>query len=317
MYLLNTGTSINAEGLLLGALSATGAVVFAWAKKRKEGLDQPTLFYALLPVPLFAVASWFACAVFGSERFPLKAFDFIALQFIALGLGIAHVIFFYRAVGGWRALDWPVRSRDWSWRHFGFTGLLVLAAMVGIMVACLFDFTGVEKGWNYFPALFTFLVPFIWVKAFDSYLDIPVAVYRPWFPVMDYFTYEPAKEFPKATVRLVFDAETSGRFEDVPFDPNKPVEVVYRWVLHTYLQEEPDTYYTEREGTTYVWGWHFHRQRTSWFRWNRRIDPAKSFKKSRLRAGDTIIALREPEPEPLVTVRQEMIQREADNSAQA
>jgi hypothetical protein len=306
MYLLQASTQdpgASAEAWLLGGLSLVGAGIFAWARKRKEGLDQPTLWYALLPIPLFALFTWGVVALFSSPAIALQAYDFLALQIIALGLGIAHVIFFYKEVGGWRALDWPVRTRSWSWPHFGFTAVLVLSGCIGVLVAGLIPFMHVERSWQYFPALLTFLVPFIWVKALDSYLDIPVAVYRPWFYTLEYFNYETHPKFPKATINIVLDEENTGNVEDVPFDPNKPFENLYRWVLHTYLQDQPDTYSTERDGTNYVWGWHFHRQRSSWFRWNKRIDPKRTLKQNRLRNGDTIIALRDPKLEVLEVVR--------------
>ena len=293
----------------LGFLVAIGAGVFVWAKKRNEGIDQPSLIYALVPIPYFAFFTWMAVILWSGEAKSSSAFDFLMLQIVALILGIAHVVMFYREVAGWRALSWPKRTRDWSWPHFGYTLLLMLSGMVGIMVADVLPFTGVDEGWDYFTALLTFLVPFLWVKAFDVYLAIPVAEYRPWYPTLEFFNYEPHEKFPKVTVRVFFEERNSGRIEHVPFDPNKPFEHVYRWVLHIYLQDQPETYYSERDNATYVWGWHFHRERTSWLRWNKRIDPERSFLQGKLRDGDTVIALRDPKLEHLETVREEMRQR--------
>jgi|GEM_PF-2559100 len=295
-----------APEVLLVSLAATGAAGLVIVRKR---IDQPTLLYLLAPIPLFALFTWLAVVVFDPDGDSLKAFDFLALQIVALGLGIAHVIFFYREVAGWRALDWPVRSSVWSWQHFGFACLLLFAGCIGVMLADVLQFTNVENGWNYFLALLTFLVPFIWVKALDQYMTIPQAVYRPWYPTLDYFTYEPHEKFPKATIHIVLD-DVEADIADVPFDPNKPFEQVYRWVLHTYLQDQPDTYYVEKDHEVNVWGWHFHRARTGWFRWNKRIDPQRTFRKGRLRNGDIIIALRDPQLEHIDVVRAEAQKRQ-------
>ncbi len=291
-----------AEYWWLGALAAMGTAVFTWFRKRGEGVDQATMLYALVPIPFFALCAWAATAIGKASSDPLMAYDFLALQLFALLAGIAHAVLFHREVAGWRALLWPERTRRWSWSHFWFTILLLLSAMIGIMLASVLPFTGVVKGWQLFPALLTFLVPFLWVKAFDLYIGIPVAVYRPWYPTLEYHNYEWSPKFPKATLRLVFDDDRELVVENVPFDREFPFESMFQWVLHADLQDEPDTYYAEQGNATYVWGWHFHRQRTSWFRWNRRIDPLRTFCQSRIRNGDTIIALRDPKQEHLDVV---------------
>lgn len=287
------------KGMVLGIMAGAAAVGLAAGRKR---LDQSTLIYVLLPVPLFLLLSWLAILVFDPTGARTDALDFLALQVASLLLGIVHVRLFYHELSGWRALHWPVQGRNWSWMHFGFTLLLMFMGCIGIMIADVLT-VDVERGWNYFPALLCFLVPFLWVKAYAQYTGIPQALYTPWYPAMDYFTYEPHPKFPKVNLRLVFGADMEGEVPEVPFDRYKRFDYVYRWVLHTHLHDQPDTYYTEKDDRVQVWGWHFHRQRTSWFRWNRRIDPARTFKQNRLRDGDTVIALRDPKMEFLDVIR--------------
>ena len=305
----NTPTADHAGAYVLGGLTVFGALVIAWMKQRAEGIDKPSLLYALVPVPVFALVTWLAISMRGDW---LDAIDFLILQIAAFLLGILHCVLFYREVGGWRALAWPKRERPWSWPQFWFTMALVLCAMIGIMVV---DFLGglppLSHGWNYFPALFTFLVPFLWIKAYDAYLNIPVAEFTPWYPPLDLFTYEQHEKFPKVTVKLMMEEDKTGRIDSVPFDPNVRFELVYRWILHTYLNTEPEMYYSERDGRTFVWGWHFHRQHRSWLRWRRRIDPALTVTRCRLKDGDVVIAMRDPRQEPLESVREAIVQRVA------
>lgn len=60
--------------------------------------------------------------------------DYLAIQVLALLVGIAHAWLFYNEAFGIRVLTWPQRSSTWSWKHFGFTFMLMLSAIAGILL---------------------------------------------------------------------------------------------------------------------------------------------------------------------------------------
>lgn len=120
--------------------------------------------------------------------------------------------------------------------------------------------SGLQSAWNYWLATITMLVPFLTVKAYDMYIGIPVAVYTPWYPLLDeLFTYEPHPQFPKVKVQIDLDGQ-SGRDGERALRAQCALGTRVPLVLHNYLRTEQELYYTERDGVNYVWGWHFHRQ---------------------------------------------------------
>ncbi|MBK9538042.1 MAG: hypothetical protein IPO12_04745 [Flavobacteriales bacterium] len=305
---MTTNPPTDLSAWFLGAFAALGVGIVAFLKKKGRAVDQPSLLYALVPAPYFAIIGYLVHWFLGKNP---SAIDFLLMQVAALMLGIAHVLLFYPRAGRAPILAWPVRDRAWDWKHFWFTLLLVLAGVSGLLVAQILPHGGNEP-WRvvrYIPALLTFLVPFLWIKAFDAWAVIPVPVYRPWFPILDdLFIYEPDERLPKVNVRVVFEEGKAARIKEVPFDPNVRVERVYRWILHTYFAQEPDTYYREDTGRTFVWGWHFHRQKRG-LRPGRRLDPMRTVHQTGLRAGDTLIVVRDTVLEPLEAVREEMLAR--------
>lgn len=306
MLLAAVDATSNAGTWFLGGIAAVGAVVFAAVKKKGEAVDKASLFYLLAPVPLFALVTWLAFGLFETGA---DAWDFLFIQVCGLLIGSVHCWLFYGSVGGRRVLTWPQRTEAWSWRHFGFTLLLLLSGIAGLLVVGALA-EEMRSVWNNWPALLTLLMPFVTLKAYDMYMGIPTAVYRPWYPVLDeLFTYEPHEDLPKVNIKVVLGEDRSGGLENVPFDPNVKLERVYRWILHTHLRDEQELYHSERDGVTYVWGWHFHRQKSGWFRWQRRLDPTRTVQQCKLRNGDTVLAVRDPSLAPLDTVRQEMLRR--------
>lgn len=301
-----TDAAPNAGAWVLAGIAALAGALFMALKKKGEALDKPSIIYLLVPVPLFALISWAACHFWGKG---IEAWDFLTIQLWSLIIGVAHAWLMYREVAGWRALAWVKHDSAWSWKHFGFTVLLMLAAITGLMLPGIIS-AELRATWSYWPATFTLLVPFLTVKAYDMYMGIPAAYYLPWYPMLDeLFTYEPHPDFPKVNVRIVLANSRSGLMENISFDPNVRLERVYRWILHNHLRNEQELYYSEREGVNYVWGWHFHRQRRGWFRWQRRLDPKKTVKQCRLRAGDTLLAVRVEHLVPLDEVREQSLAR--------
>ncbi|MBK6341870.1 MAG: hypothetical protein IPF41_04580 [Flavobacteriales bacterium] len=307
MLLQATADSVpNAGVWVLGVLAAAAAAVFMAVKKKGEAVDRASIIYLFVPVPLFALAGWLAHRWWGAG---LDAWDYLAIQVLALLVGIAHARLLYHEVFGLRVLTWPERSSAWSWKQFGFTFMLMLSAIAGILLLGVID-VSLQPAWSYWLATITMLVPFLTVKAYDMYMGIPAAVYTPWYPLLDeLFTYEPHPQFPKVKVQIDLGDGRSGETENVPFDPNVRLERVYRWILHNYLRSEQELYYTERDGVNYVWGWHFHRQRRGLLRWQRRLDPKDTVRKCRLKHGDTLVAVRVESLVPLDAVREQMLRR--------
>ncbi|MBK7086155.1 MAG: hypothetical protein IPH53_16415, partial [Flavobacteriales bacterium] len=115
------------------------------------------------------------------------------MQVAAFILRVAHVLLFYPREA--RApLCMAGEGTGWDWKHFGSRCFSCLRVSAVTIVLVPLPHGGNEP-WRvvrYIPALLTFLVPFLWIKAFDAWAVIPVPVYRPWFPILDdLFIYEP------------------------------------------------------------------------------------------------------------------------------
>lgn len=211
---------------------------------------------------------------------------FYWLEGLALILGIVHVmasrrLFTFQADGGF-----------WSELLFaGATIFFIAAAFTGL-------FQGLQRSDRFLPALVSgllpFLIPLLFLYAYEAWIAIPPKIYRKWFYPIDRAV--PLIEL-NDTVRLNFRvskapdaAELATYTVKAPID--RTLHDLFHYMIYSHNSEEnpeqPIMYYEENhEGS--LLGWVFYKESLGGLS-KQFLDPALTLTRNGVKANDIIIA---------------------------
>ncbi len=211
---------------------------------------------------------------------------FYIIEALALLLGVSHLlaaqrVFLYTSEGGF------------------WTELLLAGAML-LLIAGAFTglFQTLQRADRFLPALawglLPFLLPVLFVYAYDAWLAIPPRVYRKWFYPVDRAV--PLIELTD-TVRLNFHVTKQPDTPDMasytvkaPID--RTLHDLFHYMIYSHNNEEnPEQpiLYHEHNHEGSLLGWVFYKSQWGGLR-KQFLDPALTLTRNGIRANDTIIA---------------------------
>ena len=249
------------------------------ARKLIRQYQRPVL-YVILSLLVFGGLALLAAVM------PETLLTYALLQAGFLLAGILHLFTMYAV------FEWAKREAFWP------TTLFTLA-LSGVGILCFFLLPAVfglsPPPSGFFLAAFTFLLPYFFIKAFDSWRAIPGKKYKQWFfPV----NIEPPVMELTDTINLnIFlpiqtDDERYSEFS-VRAPRARTLEELIHFLIFKYNTERsPETPIEVADGSNQrPYGWHFYTE-PAWFRPRKYLDPQLSIEELNLGDESVIVAQR-------------------------
>lgn len=209
---------------------------------------------------------------------------YLIIQVLILGLGILHTLVMYPY------LDWTKPNS--FWREALFTLSLALIGVIAFLFIPMVKRLAAPPS-NYTWALFLFLLPFFFRKAFDYWLRIPKKVYRKWYypyedevPVIEVFE----REINLLIQKGVQDEEYHKMEIVVPLD--KTLGQVMHYLMFAYNRKEDLEHpieVAENNNSASLYGWLFS-SKPIFLLPKRYLDTNKTIRELKIKENATVIA---------------------------
>ncbi|GAB3947537.1 hypothetical protein GCM10028805_19960 [Spirosoma harenae] len=211
---------------------------------------------------------------------------YILVQALAIGVGILHV---------WLS----PRFAPNFFTTFGLGLIITLVVMLGGMGLgfVIYSKTGhLDSRWPFVTSLIPFVIPFLIVRAYEYYLDIPPADYKKWYyPINGDMPDVDLLDLSKILVIQFEFLKTPTDSNYTNFKAKAPVAMslgdLFLIFINDYNERTPASpiQFTDAAGRPF--GWVF-AKKTAW--WQRPVyfDPALDFNQNRLVDNATIVAMR-------------------------
>ncbi|RMG31271.1 MAG: hypothetical protein D6730_01585, partial [Bacteroidetes bacterium] len=281
------GLVVTAVLLLLTAIISL--LVFQQLVKGVRYKKKGPILYGLVFGLLFALMG---LAGMADKSDPQPLFWYLLLGFLALGC--IHTWLMYLLHAAWS-------KRDSFWPEAFFTLFVgCLGAFFFVVLFYIFDKQGYPM--TYDLALLAFPLPFLLVKAYHQWMDIPWREFVGWKYPQHIQPNLRAYDADRLSSYLLINLIVSEASIDNSFPRKVLVKVGPNYELgnffHVWVHEQKASgdgyhikYLTHDEEGNPI-SWLFYIKPKAWWQFRRYLDPEKSFEANRIQDADTIVALR-------------------------
>ena len=241
----------------------------------------PGLLYGIVVSLLLGAVGY--AGTFDSASFQLY---YLLVQFVATGIGVAHVWLSPRFA--------PAQFATFGW---GILGTLVILLLGMGFTLIIYQQTGfLPNRWPFVTSLLPFVIPFLVVQAYRYYLQIPPANYRKWYyPINGDMPDLDLLDLSKILVVQFEFFKTPVDTNFTNFKAKAPVAMtlgdLFLVFINDYNERTPNSpiQYTDPSGRPF--GWVF-TKRAAWWQRPVYLDPSLDFTQNQLVDNATIIAMR-------------------------